>query len=135
QRAPETKPVAKLRGGQSEYAPASKYVLGLDVLPLGRVVNDAKVTDHHAIIPTNAERHPVDKMNDDDLRIYDLVVRRFLAAFHPEAVFENTRVETAVAEHIFRTRGRVLLVPGWRAVYGETADLDEDGADDDEGKD
>ena len=70
---------------------------GLDVLPLGRVINDAKVTDHHAIIPTHAESHPVDKMNDDDRRIYDLVVRRFLAAFHPEAVFENTRVETTVA--------------------------------------
>ena len=60
-------------------------------------------------------------MSDDDRRIYDLVARRFLAVFHPEAVFENTRVETTVAEHIFRTRGRVLLVPGWRGVYGEAA--------------
>ena len=68
------------------------------MLPLGRVVNNEKVTDHHAIIPTLAERHPVDKMDDDDRRIYDLVVRRFLAVFHPEAVFENTRVETTVAD-------------------------------------
>ena len=66
------------------------------MLPLGRVVNDEKVTDHHAIIPTRAEHHPVDKMDDDDRRIYDMVVRRFLAVFHPEAVFENTRVETTV---------------------------------------
>jgi len=132
---PEIKPIAELLGSQPQCAAAAQYVLGLDVLPLGRVVNDAKVTDHHAIIPTNAERHPVDKMNDDDLRIYDLVVRRFLAAFHPEAVFENTRVETTVAEHVFRTRGRVLLVAGWRAVYGETADLDEDRGDEDEGRD
>ena len=51
-----------------------------------------------------------------------MVVRRFLAVFHPEAVFENTRVETTVAEHVFRTRGKVLLVPGWRGVYGETAE-------------
>jgi DNA topoisomerase-3 len=130
----EIKPIAKLVGGQREYAAASQYVLGLDVLPLGRVVNDAKVTDHHAIIPTNAERHPVDKMNDDDARIYDLVVRRFLAAFHPEAVSENTRVETTVATHVFRTRGKLLLVPGWRGVYGETADLDDAAVDnDDEG--
>ena len=115
---PEIKPIAELLGGQREYAAASKYVLGLDVLPLGRVVNDAKVTDHHAIIPTNAERHPVDKImgNDDDRRVYDMVVRRFLAVFHPEAVFENTRIETTVVEHIFRTRGRVMLVPGWRGV-------------------
>ena len=95
---PEIKPIARLVGEQREYAQASEYVLGLDVLPLGRVVNDEKVTDHHAIIPTRAERHPVDKMNDDDRRIYDLVVRRFLAVFHPDAVFENTRVETTVAD-------------------------------------
>jgi DNA topoisomerase-3 len=131
----EIKPIAKLVGGQSEYTAAARYVLGLDVLPLGRVVNDAKVTDHHAIIPTNSERHPVDSMNEDDRRIYDLVVRRFLAVFHPEAVFENTRVETTIASHIFRTRGKLLLVPGWRGVYGETADLDDArGEDDDEAR-
>jgi DNA topoisomerase-3 len=103
------------------------------VLPLGRVVNDEKVTDHHAIIPTNAS-HPVDKMSDDDKRVYDMVVRRFLAAFHPEAVFENTRLETTVASHVFRTRGRVLVVPGWRGVYGEGLS-DGSSAEDDDGGD
>jgi DNA topoisomerase III len=147
---PEIKPTAELVGKRSEYAKAAAYVAGLDLLPLGRVVNDAKVTDHHAIIPTRSEHH-VEKMGDDDKRIYDLVARRFLAVFHPEAVFENTRVETTVpapdahaagkatddagAEragaggkaakgkaggHVFRTRGKLLLVPGWRGVYGET---------------
>jgi DNA topoisomerase-3 len=62
-----------------------------------------------------------------------MVVRRFLAVFHPDAVFENTRLETTVAEHIFRTRGRVLLEAGWRGVYGEieegSADADDEGAD------
>jgi DNA topoisomerase-3 len=129
----EIKPIARLVGERAEYARGAEYVLGLDVLPLARVVNDAKVTDHHAIIPTRAERHPVDKMNDDDKRIYDLVVKRFLAIFHPEAVFENTRVETTVAQHVFRTRGKLMLVPGWRAVYGETADADAS-RDDDEGR-
>jgi DNA topoisomerase-3 len=129
---PEIKPIARLVGSQREYAVASEYVLSLEKLPLGRVINDAKVTDHHAIIPTRAERHPVDKMSDDDRRIYDLVVRRFLAIFHPDAVFENTRVETTVAEHVFRTRGKVLLVAGWRAVYGEIPDADQ--SDDDEGR-
>ncbi len=133
---PEIKPIARLVGRVGrEYAAASEYVLGLDVLPLGRVVNDAKVTDHHAIIPTRAESHPVEKMNEDDRRIYDLAVRRFLAVFHPEAVFENTRVETTVADHVFRTRGKLMLVPGWRGVYGETADADGAGrSDDDEGR-
>jgi DNA topoisomerase-3 len=128
----EIKPIAELVGEQPEYAQASKYVLGLDVLPLARVVDDAKVSDHHAIIPTRAERHPVDKMNDDDRRIYDLAVRRFLAVFHPEAVFENTRVETTVAARVFRTRGKLMLVPGWRGVYGELPDSER--GDDDEGR-
>jgi DNA topoisomerase-3 len=129
----EIRPIARVVGERSEFAQASRYVTGLDVLPLARVVNDSKVTDHHAIIPTNAERHPVDKMSDDDRRIYDLVARRFLAAFHPEAVIENTRVETAVSEHVFRTRGKRILVPGWRGVYGEEADT-EGRRDDDEGR-
>ena len=68
---------------------------GLDRLPLGRVVNDEKVTDHHAIIPTRSE-HKLDRMGSDDKRIYDMATRRFLAVFHPEAVFENTKVETTV---------------------------------------
>jgi DNA topoisomerase III len=129
----EIKPTAALVGKQREYARAAAYVTGLDTLPLGRVVNDAKVTDHHAIIPTKAE-HDTGRMSDDDKRIYDMVVRRFLAVFHPEAVFENTRLETTVASYVFRTRGRVLVVPGWRGVYGEGFE-DRSGADDDEGTD
>src|SRR5215207_3697686 len=84
----EIKPTAEGVGKNREYAKPAAYVTGLDVLPLGRVINNAKVTDHHAIIPTRSE-HRTDKMSDDDRRIYDLVARRFLAVFHPEAVFEN----------------------------------------------
>jgi DNA topoisomerase-3 len=131
----EIRPIAELVGHQPEYRAASQYVLGLDKLPLARVVNDLKVSDHHAIIPTRAERHPLEKMNEDDRRVYDLVARRFLAVFHPDAVFENTRVETSVASHVFRTRGKLMLVPGWRGVYGEMADGDGSRtADDDEGR-
>src|SRR5829696_1146501 len=129
----EIKPTAELVGRRREYARAAAYVTGLDTLPLGRVVNDAKVTDHHAIIPTKAE-HNTDRMSDDDRRVYDMVVRRFLAVFHPDAVFENTRLETTVAEHVFRTRGRVLIEPGWRGVYGEGFE-DRSQGDDDEGAD
>ncbi len=138
---PEIKPTAELVGSAKDYAQAAAYVRGLDVLPLGRVVDDAKVADHHAIIPTNSDApHPVEKMNDDDRRVYDMVVRRFLAVFHPDAVFENTRVETTVpapaAEqgYVFRTRGKLLLVPGWRGVYGEMPE-GEGRADEDEGAD
>ncbi|MEA2228560.1 MAG: topoisomerase, partial [Solirubrobacteraceae bacterium] len=129
---PEIKPTAAKVGRFPEYAKAAEYVLGLDLLPLGRVVDDAKVGDHHAIIPTNSD-HNLEKLNQDDRRVYDMVARRFLAVFHPDAVFENTRIETTVAEHVFRTRGKVLLVPGWRGVYGELAEGE--GGDDDEGRD
>ena len=123
---PEIKPIAELVGSREQYRKGSEYVLGLDVLPLARVVDDEKVTDHHAIIPTRSE-HKLEKMGDDDLRIYDMAARRFLAVFHPEAVFENTRVETTVVpesgetDYTFRTRGKLLLVPGWRGVYDEVA--------------
>ena len=130
----EIKPTAAQVGRDSEYTAAAEYVTGLDLLPLARVVDDEKVGDHHAIIPTNAE-HKLDKMSSDDRRIYDLVVRRFLAIFHPDAEFENTRVETTVSEHVFRTRGKVLIVPGWRGVYGELADGAKSAAEEDEGRD
>jgi DNA topoisomerase-3 len=131
----ELKPIAGHVGGAGrDYQTAAAYVQGLDMLPLGRVVADDKVGDHHAIIPTNST-HNLDKLSDDDRRIYDMVARRFLAVFHPEAVFENTKVSTTVAEHVFRTRGKVLIVPGWRGVYGELAGGGESADDDDEGRD
>jgi DNA topoisomerase-3 len=131
----ELKPIAGHVGGAGrDYESAAAYVQGLGVLPLGRVVADDKVGDHHAIIPTNST-HNLDKLSDDDRRIYDLVARRFLAVFHPEAVFENTKVATTVGDYVFRTRGKVLVVPGWRGVYGELAGGGESADDDDEGRD
>jgi DNA topoisomerase-3 len=130
----EIKPTARHVGEHREYAGAAAYVTSLDLLPLARVVDDARVGDHHAIIPTNSS-HRLERLGDDDRRVYDLVARRFLAVFHPEAVFENTRVETTVEDHVFRTRGKVLLVPGWRGVYGELAEGEAASSDDDEGRD
>ncbi len=130
----QIKPTAEQVGRDAEYTKAADYVAGLDLLPLSRVINDEKVADHHAIIPTN-DAHKLDKMGADDRKIYDLVARRFLAIFHPDAEFENTRVETTVAEHLFRTRGKLLIVPGWRGVYGEMAEGDGTKTDEDEGRD
>jgi DNA topoisomerase-3 len=129
----EIKPTANLVGRNREYAQGAAYVTRLDKLPLGRVVNDKKVEDHHAIIPTKAE-HALEKMSDDERKVYDLVAKRFLAVFHPEAVYERTRIETTVAEHVFRTSGRVLIEAGWKAVYGDQARQPET-ADDDTGGD
>jgi len=119
----EIRPTTEHIGRNPQYEPAARYVLGLESLPLGRVVNDAKVQDHHAIIPTNSE-HDLAKMGSDEVKVYDLVAKRFLAVFHPEAVFERTRVETTVREQVFRTSGRRLVEAGWRAVYGELSEND-----------
>ena len=136
---PELKEIAGHVGERSkEYAKGAAYVQSLPELPLGRVVNNEKVTDHHAIIPTNAPQVGIE-LTPDEQRIYDMAARRFLAAFHPQAVFENTTVLTEVAGESFRSRGKVMLEAGWRAVYGE-APPDEQKAqgvesDEDEGAD
>jgi DNA topoisomerase-3 len=129
---PEIKPTAELVGKNPQYARGAEYVTSLDKLPLERVVNDAKVEDHHALIPTRSD-HDLGRMGQDELKIYDLVAKRFLAVFHPEAVYERTRVETTVVEHVFRTSGRRLVEAGWKAVYGE--EVSDGAGDDDSGGD
>src|SRR3954452_4625891 len=68
---PEIKPTAELVGRNSEYTRAANYVTSLDKLPLGRVINDDKVDDHHALIPTRSE-HDLERMGSDERRVYDL---------------------------------------------------------------
>src|SRR3954465_4342183 len=128
----EIKPTAELVGHNPQYAKASEFVTALESLPLQRVVNDKKVSDHHALIPTRSE-HDLSRMGQDELKVYDLVAKRFLAVFHPEAVYERTRVETTVVEHVFRTSGRRLIEAGWKSVYGE--EVDQPGGEEDSGGD
>jgi len=118
---PQLKPTAETLVPIREYEPHARFVLGLAELPLGRVVNDARVDDHHAIIPTDVE-HDVDTFSPDERRIFDLVARRFLAVFHPPARYARTTVVTEVEEEAFRTRGKVTLEAGWRGVYGVEVD-------------
>jgi DNA topoisomerase-3 len=114
---PQLKPTAATLEPIEDFRKGAEYVLGLDQLPLQRVVNDAKVDDHHAIIPTDVE-HDVEAFTPDERRVFDLVARRFLAVFHPPARYARTTVITVVEEERFRTRGKITLEAGWRAVYG-----------------
>ena len=91
-RSPTLKGIARSLTSIPGVRAAAEYVAGLDVLPLARVVNDARVDDHHAIIPTG--EIPTKELEGDDARVFDLVVRRFLAVFHPEAKFEDTEIIT-----------------------------------------
>lgn len=81
-----------------------------------QVFNDAKISDHFAIIPT--ERTPGDNLSEDERRVYDLVVRRFLAVFYPPAEFLVTNRKTHIDENVFVTKGRILKSEGWLEVYG-----------------
>ncbi|QIN79726.1 hypothetical protein GBA65_15630 [Rubrobacter marinus] len=103
-------------GALPDLAPFAEGLLALPKLPVSkRVVDDAKVTDHHAIVPTN--KKPSGELPPDEAKVYDLVARRFLAVFFPAARFENTTVVTEVREETFLSRGRVVLEAGWRALY------------------
>jgi len=102
--------------GDREYAPHAKAIKKNSwVKPNRRIFDNSKISDHFAIIPTlQAPRN----LNDAERKLYDLVVRRFLAVFHPPAEFLQTTRITRVGEHAFRTDGKVLQSPGWLAVYG-----------------
>jgi DNA topoisomerase-3 len=88
------------------------------VKPNKRVFNNAKISDHFAIIPTVQAPKA---LNEAETKLYDLVVRRFLAVFYPAAEYLQTLRITRVESHCFRTEGRVLQVAGWLTVYGKSA--------------
>jgi DNA topoisomerase-3 len=100
----------------ADLAPFATELLALGELPVNkRIVDDAKVTDHHAIVPTNKKTSG--DLPPDEAKVYDLVARRFLAVFFPPVRFENTTVVTAVEGETFLSRGRVVLEAGWRRLY------------------
>ncbi|WP_295840834.1 DNA topoisomerase 3 [uncultured Apibacter sp.] len=78
------------------------------------VFDDTKVTDHHAIIPTDVSPEGI---SSDEKKIYDLVARRFIAAFYPECKISNTLVTSKVGEIPFKASGKQILEPGWRIIY------------------
>ena len=91
------------------------------VRPNKRIFNNAKVSDHFAIVPTGTV--PVG-LSETEHKIYDLVARRFIAAFYPAAQFEvTTRITTVVGEK-FKTDGKIIIDPGWLAVYGRVSEGD-----------
>ncbi len=88
-----------------------------------RVFNDARLTDHHALIPVK----PIPaSAGSDEKKLFDLVLRRFAAAFHRPCRLETLYVETQLAGENFQSRGRVILEPGWRHVWQETVPKKED---------
>ncbi len=87
------------------------------VRPNKRIFNNAKISDHHAIIPTILL--PSD-LSEPEFKIYQMVTQRFLAVFFPPAVFQNTKRYSYVQQETFITEGKILLEAGWKAIYGTT---------------
>lgn len=94
--------------------------LDLSSLPFNkRIVDDAKVSDHHAIIPTNV---PGDTLKGDEAKVYDAVLTRLIAVFYPPCIKAVTTVEAVISDEPFRARGTVLVDAGWQVLYGGVAE-------------
>ena len=83
-----------------------------------RIFDNAKISDHFAIIPTLQPPHGA--LTEEEKKIYDLVLRRFIAVFYPAAEYDVTTRITTVGQDAFKTEGKVLVLPGWMEVYGKT---------------
>ncbi|HEU4440653.1 MAG TPA: DNA topoisomerase III [Burkholderiales bacterium] len=103
-------------GATRDFAPFAKQILKQGwVKPNKRIFDNSKISDHFAIIPTLQTPR---SLNEAEQKLYDLVVRRFLSVFYPAAESMQTTRITRVGEHQFKTEGKVLVNPGWLAVYG-----------------
>lgn len=88
-----------------------------------RIFNDKKVSDHFAIIPTSVLPKT---LSEPEQKVYQMIVQRFLAVFFPPAVYHNTRRLSLVEGETFLTEGKILVEPGWKAVYGSVSEEDGD---------
>lgn len=124
---------------ESQLAEASRviqYVLQSDqrlqpisaVLNLNqksRIWNDKKITAHHGIIPTMV-KVDISKMSDEEMKLYDLIRRRYLAQFLPISETDKTQIILKCGQHILSARGNVLVTPGWKILFGKSLDEDDD---------
>ncbi len=110
------------------YAALAKPLMQSKPAPGKRLVNNSKVTDHHAIIPTE---QPLDltKLENDERKLYDLIARRFLTVLYPPFKYEMTNIVTLVNGERFFSKGKVVKDPGWRKVTTPVTDSDDDDKD------
>lgn len=104
--------------GDPVFGPHARQLLSQGRQNEARIFNNAGVSDHFAIIPTG---QPALGLSGDDSKLFDLVVRRFLSAFHPPAVWEQVERTTLCEGHAFQSRARTLKEPGWRRVLDQAS--------------
>lgn len=106
------------------YATLARPLLRKSLSPGKRIVDDSKVTDHHAIIPTE-ETVLLNKLSSDERKLYDLIVRRFISLFYPPARYDAVSVTVQIEGETFSAKGTTVKDSGWREVYG--GDYDDEG--------
>ena len=119
------KTVDTLKDSNAYHAFAKKILDQKWVKPNKRIFDNSKISDHFAIIPT---LQPPKSLNEIEQKLYDMVVRRFLAVFYPAAEFLTTTRITRVEGEPFKSEGKILVSPGWLAVYGKEAQGDDETA-------
>lgn len=100
----------------TDYSSLTSSVLNGKIPKSKKVFDNSKVTDHHAIIPTGVRAVNI---NDRERKVYDMIVRRFIAAFYPDCRFSTTTVSGEAGGVSFKTTGKQIIEPGWRVVFGK----------------
>ena len=103
-----------LNGISGRYGELLMPLRGAKLLKRKKVFDSSKVTDHHAIIPTGVAPQ---NLSDIEMKVFDLVARRFISVFYPDCKFATTTVLGEAADVPFKATGKLILEPGWRAVY------------------
>lgn len=118
--------IPSILGGLKSYANEVTPVLSGKISKTKKIFDNSKITDHHAIIPTGIDAVG---LNDFEKNVYDTVTRRFIANFYPECQIATTTVLGHVADVEFKTTGKQILKPGWRALYAKDKQVEEEKAD------
>ena len=111
-----------------EFGTIASAIIKSGIKTSKRIVDDSKVTDHHAIIPTEEFVRFMD-LSSDERKIYDLVVKRFLAAFSPDFEYLQTTIKIEINGEVFTAKGKIVTQNGWKSLYGSNTDDLEEGAD------
>ncbi len=118
--------IAQILKGMTPYSKMTSKLLTTKIRKSKKVFDDSKVTDHHAIIPTGVSP---DGLILEEKQIYDIVARRFIAAFYPDCIVSNTNVKAKVSDIAFKATGKQILEEGWREVFKTSGNTTEESAD------
>ncbi|MEJ8803330.1 type IA DNA topoisomerase [Pontibacter sp. H249] len=124
--------IAGILKGLNNYKNEVEPLLQSKIRKTKKVFNNNKVTDHHAIIPTGAS---AGNLYGREADVYDIITRRFIAAFYPDCIVSNTTIMAESAGYTFRVKGKQILEPGWRVIYGAEDVKSSDAATSKDGKD